>query len=146
MKNKSKITIIVISFFVAFSVLIIISMVISSATPATTHCWSESLDLTVQGVSQDSSFSNVSLSIFNCGATSVRLDKIQMEGTSVLTYVNGAEIIDPSQMSYNLNFNSSAQVNLIVPNANYTPDATIIVYTPEAMYYQRASVFNSSIA
>ena len=64
-----------------------------------------------------------------------------MEGTSVLTYINGTEIIDPSQMSYDLKFNSTAQVNLIVPNANYSPNASIAVYTPEAMYCIIASVF-----
>ncbi len=64
-----------------------------------------------------------------------------MEGTSVLTYINGTEIIDPSQMSYDLNVSSTAQVNLIVPIANYTPNATITVYTPEGTYFQDASVF-----
>jgi len=62
-----------------------------------------------------------------------------MEGTSVLTYINGTEIIDPSQMSYDLNVSSTAQVNLMVPIANCTPNATITVYTPEAMYYQETS-------
>ena len=101
----------------------------------------ESLDLQVQAVSENSSYSNVSLSILNCGSTSVRLDKIQLEGTSVLTYINGTEIIDPSQMSYNLKIGGTVQVNLIVPIADYSPNATITVYTPEAMYYQKASVF-----
>ena len=99
----------------------------------------ESLALQVQGVSENSSYSNVSFSIVNTGASSVRLDKIQIEGTSVLTYINCTEIIDPSQMSYNLNVSSTAQVNLIVPIANCTPNAAITVYTPEAMYYQETS-------
>ena len=99
----------------------------------------ESLALQVQGVSENSIYSNVSFSILNTGASSVRLDKIQIEGTSVLTYINGTEIIDPSQMSYDLNVSSTAQVNLIVPIANCTPNATITVYTPEAMYSQETS-------
>jgi hypothetical protein len=101
----------------------------------------ESLSLNVQAVSQNSSYSNVSLLIINCGATSLSLYKIQVAGTSVLTYINGTEIIDPSQMSYNLEIGGTMQVNLIVPIANYSPNATITVYTPEAMYYQKASVF-----
>jgi len=100
----------------------------------------ESLALQVQGVSENSSYSNVSLSIINSGATLVTLDKIQLDGTSVLTYINGTEIIDPSQMSYDLKLSSTAQVNLIIPIANYAPNATIRVYTPDAMCYQDASV------
>jgi hypothetical protein len=102
----------------------------------------ESLALHVQGVSDNSSYCIVSLSIRNSGATAVRLDKIQMEGTSVLANVNGTEIIDPNQMSYNLKIGGTVQVNLIVPIANYSPNATITVYTQGAMYYyQKASVF-----
>lgn len=102
---------------------------------------SESLSLKVQGVSENSSYCNVSLSIINCSPSSVELDKIQMEGTSVLTYINGTEIIDPSQMSYNLIVSGTVQVNLIVPISSYTPNASITVYTAEAMYYQEATGF-----
>ena len=101
----------------------------------------ESLSLKVQGVSENSSYCNVSLSIINCSPSSVELDKIQMEGTSVLTYINGTEIIDPSQMSYNLIVSGTVQVNLIVPISSYTPNASITVYTAEAMYYQEATGF-----
>ena len=41
-------------------------------------------------------------------------------------------------MSYGLKIGDTLQVNLIAPIANYTPNATvpIVVYTPQAMYYQ----------
>ena len=58
----------------------------------------------------------------------------------MLTYINGTEIIDPSQMSYNLNVNNTAQVNLIAPIGNYSSSARIEVYTPEGTYYLEASV------
>jgi hypothetical protein len=101
----------------------------------------EPLALQVQGVPENWSYCNVSFSIVNTSPSSVTLDKIQIEGASVLTYINGTEIICPGQMSYDLNVRSTAQVNLIVPIANYVPNATISVYTPEALYYQDASVF-----
>jgi archaellum component FlaF (FlaF/FlaG flagellin family) len=100
----------------------------------------ESLFIQVQGVSENSSYSNVSLSIINEGSTLVTLDKIQMEGKSVLTIIDGTEIADPSQMNYTLEKSATAQVNLILPNANYYLNASIVVYTPEAMYYQEAAM------
>ena len=59
----------------------------------------ESLNLRVQGISENSGSSNVALSVINCSPYSVTLTKIQMEGTSVLTFINGTEIIDPNQMN-----------------------------------------------
>jgi hypothetical protein len=101
---------------------------------------SESLTLNVQGVSENNGYCNVSLSIHNTSRSSVTLDKIQMHGASVVTFINGTEIIDPSQMSYGLKSDDTLQVNLIAPIANYTPNATVpvAVYTPQAMYYAEA--------
>jgi hypothetical protein len=108
----------------------------------------EALFLKVQGVSENDGYCNVSLSIINsglspvtCEPSAVTLDKILMEGTSVLTYINGTEIINPSQMRYTLNVNSTAQVNLIAPILNYSSTAGIEVDTPEGMYYIEARVF-----
>lgn len=99
----------------------------------------EALSLKVQTVSENSSYCNVALSIVNCSPSSTTLDKIQMEGTSALTFINGTEIINPSQMTYNLRSGGTVQVNLIIPNANYASNASITVYTPDAMYYTEAS-------
>lgn len=144
MVKKSKatniISICIIAVGVACLLFIVIAPQISAITNPPIRMPPESLSLNVQGVTENNGYCNVSLSIINCGATLVRLDKIQMEGTSVLTYINGAEIINPSQMSYDLNINTTVQVNLIVPMSIYAPNASIIVYTPEAMYYQYASV------
>ena len=137
MKNKSKANAVVISFFIAFGIVILISMAVSSATPSPGPVQQESLNLQVQGVSQNSCYFNASLSILNQGSRLERLTKIQMHGTSVVTFINGTEIVDPSQMSYSFKTGDTLQVNLITPIANYTPNSTvgIIVYTPQAMYY-----------
>ena len=65
-----------------------------------------------------------------------------MHGTSASTYINGTEIIDPSQMSYGFKSGDTLQVNLMAPIANYTTNETvgITVYTPQAMYYQEVLV------
>ncbi len=142
MNNKSKANVVVISFFIAFAVLILISMAFSGATPAPGPVIQESLNLQVQGVSQNSSYCNVALSILNTSPSSVRLTKIQMHGTSVVTFINGTEIIDPRQMSFGLKSGDTLQVNLIAPIANYTPNATvgITVYTPQAQYYEETNL------
>ncbi len=142
MNNKSKANVVVISFFIAFAVLILISMAFSGATPAPGPVIQESLNLQVQGVSQNSSYFNVSLSILNQGPSLERLTKIQMHGTSVVTFINGTEIIDPSKMSYGLKSGDTIQVNLMTPIANYTPNATvgITVYTPQAQYYEETNL------
>lgn len=101
----------------------------------------EGLSLEVQGVLENSSYCTVSLSIINVSPNSESLTKIQMKGASVLTFINGTEIVDSSQMSYGFKSGDTLQVKLIVPIANYTSNATIIVYTPDAMYYTEASAF-----
>ena len=117
-------------------------MAFSGATPAPGPVIQESLNLQVQGVSQNSSYCNVALSILNTSPSSVRLTKIQMHGTSVVTFINGTEIIDPRQMSFGLKSGDTLQVNLIAPIANYTPNATvgITVYTPQAQYYEETNL------
>jgi hypothetical protein len=135
-KDKSKANAIVISFFVAFGILCLVSTVVSSATPST-GLGEENLYLKVQGVSQNGSYFNVALSILNCGPNLEKADKIQIHETSALTYINGTEIIDPNQMNCYVKSGDTLQVNLMTPIANYTPNATvgITVYTPKAMYY-----------
>jgi len=139
-KNKTKANVVVVSFFIALGSVILVAMAFSSATTMPGPVMQESLYPQVQGVSQNSGYCNVSLSILNTSPSSVTLDKIQMHGTSVATFINGTEIIDPSQMSYGLKSGDPLQVNLIAPIANYTPNATvaIVVYTPQAMYYVEA--------
>jgi hypothetical protein len=99
----------------------------------------EALALKFMEVSENSSYCNVTFSIVNWSPSSVTLDKILMKGASPSTYINGTQIVDPCQMSYNLQKDGTVQVNLILPKANYYPPACITVYTPEAMYYQEAS-------
>ncbi len=142
MDNKSKANVVVISFFIVFAVLILISMAISGATPAPGPVIQESLNLQVQGISQNSGYFNVSLLIVNQGSSLQKLDKIQMHGTSVVTFINGTEIIDPNQMSYGFKSADTLQVNLITPIANYTPNETvaITVYTQQASYYQEINL------
>lgn len=137
MKNKTKANAVVISFFIAFGILVLVALAVSSATPFCPWPGPENLYLKVQDVSQNNSYFNVSLLIVNQGPSLEKLDKIQMHGTSALTYINGTEIIDPSHISYNFESNDKLQVNLMTPVANYTPNATvgITVYTPQAMYY-----------
>jgi hypothetical protein len=62
-KNKTKANAVVISFFIAFGMVFLIAMAFSSATPWTGVVIQESLNLQVQGVSQNYSYFNVSLLI-----------------------------------------------------------------------------------
>lgn len=136
MKDKSKANAIVISFFVAFGIVCLVSTAISSAT-LSTGLGEENLYLKVQGVSQNGSYFNVALSILNCGSNLEKLDKIQIHGTSALTSINGTEIIDPNHMNYYVKNGDTLQVNLMTLIANYAPNATVsvIVYTPHVTYY-----------
>lgn len=142
MKDKSKANAIVISFFAALGILFLVCAAIPSATPSPGPVQQENLNLQVQGVSQNGSYFNVSLSILNQGYSSERLKEVQMHGTSALTFINGTEIIDPRQMSYGFKSGDTLQLNLITPIANYTPNETvgIVVCTPQAMYYQETSM------
>jgi len=142
MNNKTKANAVVISFFVAFGMVFLIAMAFSSATPMPGPVCQENLYLKVPDVSQNGSNFKVSLLIVNQGHSLEKVDKIQLHDTSALTYINGSEIIDPSQMSYTFKSNDTLQINLITPIANYTPNATvgITVYTPQAMYYQEINL------
>lgn len=137
MKNKSKANLVVISFSIAFGIVILVAMSISSATPMPGPVCQENLNLQVQGVSENGSYFNVAFSIVNQGSSLEKVDKIQIHETSALTYINGTEIIDPSHMSYDFKSSDTLQVNLMTPISNYAPNTTvaIVVYTPQAMYY-----------